>query len=218
MKNIFLLGASGRTGRQVLNYALSRGYHVTALVRDPGKIGSGSEGVTVIQGTPTEIKDIRKAIQGCDAVVSALNNPRKSDGLWSKVINPPTLMTDCMRNVITVMQEGDIRRIVVETAAGAGDSYIKMPLFMKWMIRYTNLQVVYADHDGQENLLINSDLDWTIVRPVGLNNKEEEMKLAVGSHDKHSAFVSRKAVAKFMVDCLVRDEYIRKAPIISEKK
>jgi putative NADH-flavin reductase len=218
MKNILLLGATGRTGRQILTYTLSIGYHVTALVRDPGKPGLRAENLTVIQGTPTEMIDIRKSIRDCDAVVSALNNPRKSDGLWSKVINPPTLMTDCMRNIITVMQEKGIKRIVVETAAGAGDSYNKMPLIMKWMIRYTNLKIVYADHDGQENLLINSDLDWTIVRPVGLNNKEKEMKLAIGSNDKHSAFVSRKAVAQFMVDCLETDEYLKKAPIISERK
>ncbi len=218
MKNVLLLGASGRTGKQILRYALSKGYHVTALVRDPGKLGLESENLTMIQGTPTEMIDIRKAIQGCDTVVSALNNPRKSDGLWAKVINPPTLMTDCMRNIITVMKEKGIKRIVVETAAGAGDSYNTMPLIMKWMIRYTNLKIVYADHDGQENLLINSDLDWTIVRPVGLNNKEEEMDVAVGDKDNHSAFISRKAVARFMVDCLETAEYLKKAPIISQKK
>ena len=127
-------------------------------------------------------------------------------------------MTDCMKNIVTVMQQRGIRQIIVETAAGVGDSYDSMPLIMKWMIKYTNLKVVYADHNGQEQVLINSDLDWTLVRPVGLNNREEERKLAVGSYVKHSAFISRRAVAKFMVDCLETEEFIRKAPIISEKK
>jgi len=61
-------------------------------------------------------------------------------------------------------------------------------------------------------------LDWTLVRPVGLNNTDKEMGLAIGSQDKHSAFISRKAVAQFLVDCLETNGYIKKAAIISEKK
>lgn len=218
MKNILLLGATGRTGKQVLNYALSKGYHVTALVRDPEKVGLTSDKLSVIQGTPANIDDVRKAIEGCEAVVSTLSNSRKSDGLWAKVINPPTLMTDCMNNTITVMKEKSVRRIVVLTAAGVGDSFSSMPIFMKWLINYTNLKVAYADHNGQEQLLMNSDLDWTFVRPVGLNNNEEVKQLLVGSNVRHTAFISRKTVAIFMVDCLETDEFVKKSPVISEKK
>ena len=89
---------------------------------------------------------------------------------------------------------------------------------MKAFIRFTGLKYVYADHDGQEKVLKESDLDWTIVRPVGLTDKEDIRELAIGRGDKHSAFISRKAVAKFMVDCLDGGDYIKQAPIISERK
>jgi putative NADH-flavin reductase len=217
MKTILLLGATGRTGLHVLNYALSRGYQIKALVRDPSKI-TPSERLQLIKGTPVNLDDVRKAAAGCDAVISTLNNPRETESLWAKPINSPTLMTDSIRNAVTVMHEIGIRRIIVQTGAGAGDSFAGMPLFMKGLIRFTGLKYVYADHDGQEKVLKDSDLDWTIVRPVGLTDKDEIKELATAKGDKHSSFISRKSVARFMVDCLENAEYIRKAPIISEKK
>jgi hypothetical protein len=126
-------------------------------------------------------------------------------------------MTGMMKNIIAVMKERGISRIIVETAAGVGDSFDSMPLVMKWLINFTNLKVVYADHNGQEQEVMKSGLQWTLVRPVGLNNSETEKKLLVGNKAKHAAFISRKSVAKFMVDCLESEEYIGQKPIISEK-
>ena len=218
MKTILLLGATGRTGLRVLDYALSKGYHIRALVRDPSKFVQIPDNLQLIQGTPVNMNDVRKAAAGCDAVLSSLNNPRKSESLWAKPINSPTLMTDSIHNTVMVMHEMDIRRIIVQTGAGAGDSFAGMPLFMKGLIRFTGLKYVYADHDGQEKVLKESDLDWTIVRPVGLTDKDEVKELAIAKGDKHTSFISRKAVAKFMIDCLENAEFIRKAPIVSEKK
>jgi putative NADH-flavin reductase len=218
MKTVLLLGATGRTGRHVLSYALDKGFLVKALVRDPEKVPVTSDRLELIAGTPVNLEDVRKAIAGCDSVISTLNNPRKTESLWARPVNPPDLMTGCMRNALTAMKEKGIRRIIVQTGAGAGDSFASMPLFMKALIRFTGLRYVYADHDGQEKVLKESGLDWTIVRPVGLTDKEEIRELAVGSSGKHSPFVSRKAVARFLVDCLESSDYIRQAPTISEKK
>jgi len=218
MKTILLFGATGRTGIHVLNDALEKGYYIKALVRDPVKVTQKSERLQLITGTPASLDDVRKAAAGCDAIVSTLNNPRKTESLFSRSINPPTLMTGCMKNAVTVMKEMGIRRIIVMTAAGAGDSFAAMPWFMKGIIRYTGLRYAYADHDGQEQVLKDSGLDWTIVRPVGLTDKDEIKELAIGSEGRHTSFISRKAVAKFLVNCLESTEYIEKAPIISEKK
>jgi uncharacterized protein YbjT (DUF2867 family) len=218
MKTILLLGATGRTGGHVLKYSLDKGYQVKALVRYPEKITVKSDALRLITGSPVNLEDVKKAAAGCDAVISTLNNPRKTESLWARSVNPPDLMTGCMRNAVTVMKEKGIRRIIVQTGAGAGDSFNDMPFFMKAFIRFTGLKYVYADHDGQEKVLKESDLDWTIVRPVGLTDKEEIRELAIGRGDKHTAFISRKAVATFIVDCMDGGAYIKQAPIISERK
>ena len=218
MKTVLLLGATGRTGQHVLSYALEKGYRVKALVRDPEKIAVKSDRLVLITGTPVDLEDVRKAAAGCDVVISTLNNPRKTESIWAKPVNPPDLMTGCMRNAVTAMKESGIRRIVLMTGAGAGDSFATMPLIMKAFIKLTSLKYVYADHDNQEAVLKESGLDWTIVRPVGLTEKDEIRDLAVGKDDRHSAFISRKAVAKFLVDCLEDNNFIGQAPIISQRK
>lgn len=78
-RRILLLGATGCTGRLALEYVLSQGMEVAALVRSAAAITAQSDKLTVIEGSPMNADDVRKTIVGCDAVVSALNNNRTSD-------------------------------------------------------------------------------------------------------------------------------------------
>jgi putative NADH-flavin reductase len=206
MKNILLLGASGKTGREVLNYALSKGYHITALVRDPETMGIGSGNLSLIKGTPVNFKDVR-ALGAFKAVISTLGHSN---------ISPSTLMTDSISNVVKVMKERGISRIVVQTGAGAGDSFTRMPLSVQKIISDTGLKSIYNDHDGQEQVVMNSGLDWTVVRPTMLNDGEEGRPGIIQGPISESSTISRKTVAKFLVDCLENDEWIGKAMVISQ--
>src|SRR5262245_66633491 len=73
---IFVIGATGRTGREVVEQALARGHDVTAFVRSPEAIGLTNERLAVIKGEATEEDQLVKAMQNHDAVVSTLG-PRK---------------------------------------------------------------------------------------------------------------------------------------------
>jgi nucleoside-diphosphate-sugar epimerase len=218
MKRILILGATGRTGLQTVEYALSKGYEVTALVRSTNKIKIKSDKLKLVAGTPENIDDVRTAMEGCEAVISTLNNPRSSDLPWGRIINSHNLMTDCMRNVVKVMKEIKIRRVVLLSAAGVGESFSLIPFYIRWMITATNLRVAYEDHNNQEELLSHSGLDWTAVRPVGLTNSDKIKPISIDYTTKPGKFISRKAVAKFMVDILETTDFIKKSPLISEKK
>ena len=91
MKRILLYGATGRTGGLVLTYALQQGYAVTALVRNPAKLTARSDHLTVIEGLPTSIEDVRNAMRGCDAVISTLSAQSEADAFSLK--NVPALHT-----------------------------------------------------------------------------------------------------------------------------
>jgi NAD(P)H-binding len=78
MKHILLFGATGRTGIQVLKYALDKGYRVTALVRNPEKITEESDRLTISKGLPSNINDVRKAMLNCDRVGHGHDLPRLS--------------------------------------------------------------------------------------------------------------------------------------------
>ncbi|MDF7815247.1 NAD(P)-binding oxidoreductase [Hymenobacter sp. YC55] len=217
MKRILLYGATGRTGSLIVHYALQQGYAVTALVRNPSKLAVHSENLTVIRGTPTNAADVRQALRGCDVVISALSALPESQILsFRKIVAPHTLET-AMRHTITCMNETGIRRIVTLSSIGASESRPYAPWYMRLMIRLTNFRLVFADHAAQEALLRSSRLDWTIARPVALNNHEHLGKLVVSYNTTPSPFkMSRRQLAQFLVDCVERPDLVHQAPLLSE--
>jgi uncharacterized protein YbjT (DUF2867 family) len=216
MSHFFVLGGSGRTGGQIIDYALSKGHTVTALVRDPTKL-TPRTGLTVVQGTPTSRGDVDGAIEGADAVIVALNSTRRSDTPWAKPVSPPRLMADSVANATAAMTAHGIRRIVVLSASGVGDSLSRQPLPLRWMFTRTNLKYTYADHNLVDTEIRDTATDWTLVRPVAFNKKPEAGKVAVSDiHGPKPSFsISRAAVAQFAVDVIDNRAHIHEAPIIS---
>ena len=85
------------------------------------------------------------------------------------------------------------------------------------MIRLTNFKFTFADHNAQESLLMASDLDWVIARPVALTNNDALKTLRISYRETPSPFsISRRQVAKFMVDSLATTDFVHKAPLLSE--
>lgn len=219
MKRILLYGATGRTGELIVAYALQKGYAVTALVRNPDKLQLKSEHLTIIRGLPTNLDDVRQALRGCDAVISALSALPESDSMSRKKLTLPHTLATTMRNTVTAMGEQGVRRIVTLSSIGAGESWPYAPWYMRLAIKLTNFKFVFADHGAQESLLRQSNLDWVIARPVALNNNETTGKLVVGYDKTPSPFaISRRQLARFMVDSLAGNEFVHQAPLLSETK
>lgn len=124
---LLLLGATGRTGKRMLKEALNQGYEINALVRDPGKIDSSLNGVRIFKGSPERIDDLAQAINGCDGILSTLNISRISDFPWSKLRTPPTLLSDVMKNVISLTEKNGPSRIIVCSAWGVAETESDIP-------------------------------------------------------------------------------------------
>ena len=218
-KRILLLGATGRTGSLALEYALSQGLEVTALVRCSAAITASSDKLTVVEGSPLNAGDIANAIAGCEAVVSALNNNRTSDNPWARRLSPSLFMTNSIRNCLATMKEQGMRRIVVLSSIGVNESFDDAVFFMRWLIRNTNLQYTFQDHDAQESELRRSALDWTAVRAAGLNNGKRLKSLVVSYYNepKPAMMISRLHTARYLIDCLNDQSTFRKTPVISER-
>ena len=217
-QQILLLGATGRTGQLVLDEALSRGHRVVALVRRPNAL-SQREGLTVIGGDPSVAADVQRALVGCDAVISTLNNNRASDAPWAKPVSPAGFMTGVMRHVVGAMQAQQVRRLALLSAAGAGDSFEHVPWLFRQLIRRTNLGHTYRDHDAQERVVMDSGLDWTVARPVGLHDGEPKGSLVktTGSDPKPGMRIARRSVARFLVASLDDPSSVATAPVLSER-
>ena len=201
---LLALGATGRTGRWVLEYALGAGHDVVALARTPEKILARSPMLSVVRGTPESDNDVMLAIRGCEAVISTLDNSRTSDLPWARPTSPPMLMTRSIGNALAAMRRIGARRIVVLSALGAGDSFTLAPAFVRLLIRWTNLGIGYDDHEAQEALLRESGLDWTCVRAAILTNRQSRGSVIV-SYDgrpKPALMIGRAEVARLMVESL----------------
>ncbi|MGW3964223.1 NAD(P)-dependent oxidoreductase [Amycolatopsis sp. NPDC005003] len=216
MSNLLVLGGSGRTGVHVLEHAAQRGHRVRALVRDPDKVHAPA-GVELIQGTPANIDDIRRAAKGTEAVISVLNNARASDNPWAKPVSPPMFMTDTARRTLDVMGEQGIHRIVLASTQGAGDDWARLNPLVKAFIRLSNIKAGFDDHTGVDQVLrASSGIDWTLARAVTLTDKPTggPVRAAEPGTEKPGARINRADLAQFLIQTLEDDAWIRKAPLV----
>jgi putative NADH-flavin reductase len=212
---ILILGITGRTGQLVAAEAIKRGHKVAGIARDPSKVTLKE--AEIIKGTPYDFDTVRKAMIGCDAVISTLSLIPPAEGLFGKLKSPPDTMSVSISNTVKAMKEKNLRRIVVMTALGVGDSAKEIPAFILFIMKMTKIKHSYSDHDAQEKVLEKSDLDWTVIRPVRLNDNNDNLSILYNLKGvgKITTSISRNAVAHFMLDCIEKGQFIKQKPGIS---
>jgi len=215
---LLLLGATGRTGKLVMKKALDKGYQVNCLSRKPERIQK-SNGLTIFEGNPNNESDLDMAISGCDKIISVLNISRKSDFPWASLRTPKTYLSDVMTKLVPIAKEHNIKRISICSAWGVAETKNDIPKWFKWFIKNSNIGVAYKDHERQEKILSNSNIDWTIIRPVGLTNskREDPIKETFDNKPKPNILISRKSVAEYLLESLEKDALIKKRVVISKE-
>jgi len=162
---IALLGATGRTGRLVLDGAVARGYDVTAVVRDPAKLASVTTTSTRAEKADArDVQALERAFRGADAVVFALGHVGGGD---------VTVMTDGIRATLEAMRNAGVTRLVAISASGhttEGDGAFTRALVKPLLGLF--LRDAFADMRTMERVIRASGLDWTILRPPMLTDGE----------------------------------------------
>ena len=202
---IALFGATGGTGRQLLEQAVRAGHQVTALVREPAKLGQTPTGATVVTGNVLQPTDVDQVVAGADAVICSLGNTSN---------NPDMMVTNGTRHIIDAMQRFNVRRLVVVTSLGVGDSKEQVPFFFKALMK-TVLRKAIEDKEAQETAVRASRLDWTIVRPGGLTDDPPTGMYQVGTEHLMAGRIARADVADFILKELTRNEYLHQTPGIT---
>ena len=210
MIKITIFGATGGTGKQLVEQALAAEYEVVVYARNPSKLNITHEHLTVVQGELSDQALIENAIKGTDAVLSTLG-PR--GGSKNKPI------TQGMQNIIAAMKKQGVRRLIITSTLSAKDSNDKSNLRTKAMVNLvkTTMHGAYEDIVSAAETVRNSDLDWTIVRLTMLNNdpKSGTVKAGYVGDGKVGTWISRADIADFMLKQLENTEYLRQAPAIS---
>jgi len=212
---ILILGITGRTGSLVAEEAIKRGHQVVGIVRNPDRFTL--KGAEIIAGTPYDFETVQKAINGCDAVISVLSSFPSTQGMFGKIKTPLNVMSVSINNAVKLMLEKGIKRIILMTALGVGDSVNEVPGFFKFLVRISNIKYAFADHHVQEKMLENSNLDWTILRPGRLTDNNDNLSILhkIDGVGKIKSSVSRNAVAHLIIDCIEKGLFIKQKPGIS---
>jgi putative NADH-flavin reductase len=204
---LLILGATGPTGRILLDQALAAGHDVTALVRNASRLTVTHPRLAIAVGDVTDSGTLESAMAGKDAVLSALG---AGNSLRSEIVSRT------MAALIPAMRAKGIKRVIFLSAFGVGETFEQANLLQRFAYR-TMLRRLFADKAKADAMLRASDLDWTLVYPTLLTNGA-----CAGNHRsgerlamKGMAKISRADVAAFMLAQLSSDEWRRRTAVIS---
>ena len=204
---LLILGATGPSGLKLVEQSLEQGHEVTAFVRTPAKMKISHARLTVAKGDVLDKDSLLRALEGKDAVLSALG--------VGKSLRANNLMTNAMSNIIPAMNERGIKRLIFESAFGVGETLQQADLIQKIIFR-TLLKGLYSDKAKAEEQLRSSALDWVLVYPVVLTNGPLTGKYQVAEKlpMKGMPKISRADVAHFMLRQLADPSYLKKGAVI----
>lgn len=216
---ILILGSTGRTGKLLLSEAINAGYDIHVLVRNKSRLPVLPVTVTVFEGTPANSDELLSAMKGCGAILSALNISRTSDFPWAPLRTPPDFLSVSTDNILAATCSLNIKRIIVTSAWGTNETKKDIPFWFRWLIDYSNIGYAYRDHERAEDLLKQSGLNYTIVRPVGLTNSlnKKEILVSINNSPKPYLTISRQNVARFMIKVLKENLCNNESPVISDQ-
>lgn len=209
MTRIAMIGATGKTGRLVLERALDAGHEVRALARDPAKVTTRSERLTVIRGDVLDEAAVEETVAGTDVVLSLFGHVKGS---------PKTLQTDGTRLIIAAMEHHGVKRLVSLSGGGLRDPH-DQPQLADQIIRLL-LKVlagpVLADAEGHLALLQASSLDWTVARAPRLLDEPPVGSYRVGWVGVDgSTKISRADFADFVLTQIDDRTYVHAMPFVS---
>jgi putative NADH-flavin reductase len=204
--NILIFGASGRTGRELVRQALAHGVAVTAFVRDPAKFDIKDANLKVTQGDVVDYGSVERAVKNQNAVICALGSftPAKRD---------PTLV-EGVRHIIQAMDRVSVRRLIYLSFLGVRDGRRGLGPVVNYIVAPL-LRNPIADHEEKESLIMQSRLDWVIVRPPRLTSGGHTGVYRSGEQIAARSLIltlSRADLAEFMLKQLTDDTFVRKAP------
>lgn len=146
---LLVIGATGRTGKHVLAQGIERGHAITAFARRSQELAGISGLLDIIRGDARNLDDICQAVEGQDAVLSAVGD------------------SGIARTLITAMRATGVRRLVMTSSRSIVATRPRLAVGLAWLI----FRRAYADLARAEGMIEVSGLDWSIVRATILTNK-----------------------------------------------
>ena len=163
---LFIVGATGRTGRLVIEQAISRGHTITAIVRRPGMLHA-HERLQIVVGDPLRCSILAPALVGHDAVISCIGQRAQQDA---------NLLTRAATSILKAMSESQVRRCLVVSQGLLFPSWNPIVMFLRLALKRN---VAELGRHGARNLREQNRLDYSSSAQI--------------AGRRHSAWVSRRS-------------------------
>ena len=214
---VLVVGATGGSGRAAVKSLLAAGHQVSAFARHADVLASMGAGLRCINGDVLRPVDIEAAVEGQDAVIVTLGISESAlrvrlAGSVGTAMNVRSVGT---RHIITAMRKWSVRKLVVQTSYGVGETRGRLTLLYRLVFALL-LKPQIADTELQEQLVRESGLDWVIVQPVNLTDLEQ-VDPCFASPEGHTLGmkVSRAQVGRFLAEQAPASRYLHRAVALS---
>lgn len=215
--NILVVGATGGTGRATVEQLWRDGHHVTAFSRSAKVLADGSERLVAVSGDVTSAGELDRAVRGQDVVIVTLGiseNPLRVRLLGS-TRTPRDVRSVGTRNVIAAMRKHGVRRLVVQSSFGVGQTR-GLLRFVDQLFFNLVLKPQIDDTEAQEQAVRASGVDWVIAQPVHLTDQNSDaLPFLSDTGQARLMKVARKSVARFLALAAREPEYIGKSVAVS---
>ncbi|HUJ36983.1 MAG TPA: SDR family oxidoreductase [Hyphomicrobium sp.] len=210
MTTVLVIGASRGIGLATVRALLAAGHSVRALARGASRIPIEDQRLEKLDGDALDRATIDRALAGTDAVIQSLGVAFTFDAL----LKGTTLFSKATRILADAMRANGVRRLVVVTGLGAGDSRGHGGFLYDAVLFPLLLKCVYDDKDVAEQIVRASSLDWTIVRPGLLTNGPATgtYQVLVEPTSWRAGTISRADVADFLAKQVSDRTYFGKTP------
>jgi putative NADH-flavin reductase len=206
---VVVIGATGAIGRAVVEEAVAVGHDVVAFARDPAKLASLGRAITPAAGDALDSGALERAIAGADAVINALGPTGRGR---DEVRKAETIAHD----LVAAMRGAGVRRLVSVSGAAVTVHGERKPFSGRIASALVRLAVpnVVAAKQREYEILSESDLDWTAVRPPRVVDGPATGKTRAGDR-LAGRTIAPGDLARFMVAQVADTTYLRMAPYVS---
>ena len=210
---VIIFGATGFAGKAILKEALAQNHQITILVRSKSSVSIHDKRLAVVEGNVMDRKRVSEILENQEAVIQCLGAGGKS------IVRPNTFISDATKIIVEEMEKRKVKRLIVISNVGTGNSIefhpwfftkIILPYFMKW------LKVVIDDKNRMEPIIMNSHLNWTIVRCPNIVDKPAKERCHATLDGKGLKLsITLGDMSTFLVQQLTDQSFSKQAPSIS---
>jgi nucleoside-diphosphate-sugar epimerase len=193
---IAIFGANGATGRILTRRALDAGHSVIAVTRHPEQFPITDPKLTVAGADVRDLTAVTAAVEGTDAVLSTLG--------VTFTMAPVDTYSVGVANIVSAMRTAGVDRLAVVSSTAIADypGRTDTPFALRVVqpvISSVFGKTLYADMRRMEDIVADSGLNWTIVRPSGLFDLPDVTEYLAGQRDPVGAFTSRTDLADYLL-------------------